>query len=159
MSSPAVKKAVFNYRCFKQKELYKPTQSETVTKQFHLELGEKNQTIIVEDRPVDWVELANKDVDQVGLANVLRLMQKGLVDARDLAFKESEALDLGSLDPSDPESIKETLASQQANVQKLEALASRLGCSVDELIDATINGTIAEFVQSKVETPEVKEGE
>lgn len=161
MSSSEVIKPIersnFSYRCIK-KEFYKPIPSEVITKQFHLELGEKYETIIVEDRKTDWLELANKDLDQCGLANVLKLAQKGLVDTSSLAFSDDEALDLGGLDPMDPSSVNKVISSQAENVKKLEAIAAKVGCSVDELITSTLQGTIADLIAQKMsENTEKKE--
>lgn len=163
MLKPVVKnveRKPFSYRCFINKELQKPTVGLTVSSQFHLELGEKNQAVIVEDRPCDWVELQNKDLDKVGLANVLKMAQKGLVDLQDLAFSDDEALDLGDMDPMNPESIKKTISSAQANSQKLQATADQLGISVEELIDGVVKGTLADIIESKTKVEETaKEGE
>lgn len=141
----------FAYRCFK-KDFSTPTvgASETVTKQFHLELGQSNELLIVEDRNVDWLELANKDVDSVGLSNILKLASKGLVDPSSLAFKDDEALDLGDLNGNDPESVKNLISSQSESLAKLNALAEQIGCSTDDLIKATLDGSLNAFISSKM---------
>lgn len=129
-----------------------------VTKDRHLELGQNNEAVIVDDRNVDWVELAQRDVDKVGLANILEIARRRGENPYDgtYAFKDEEALDLGELNPNDPESISKTLGASKEASAKLEAVAKRLGCSVDELIDSFIKGSLSELIVSKVGT---KEGE
>ena len=149
----------FNYRCFLNKEIPASIKYDAITDQKHLELGEKNETKIVEDRPCDWLELANKDVDQCGLANVLKLAQKGLIDVNSFAFKDEEALDLGDLDAKDPNAVNEVLKSQKANMEKLDNLANQLGTDVDGVIAALMNGTFADLVANSTKKNDVKEGE
>lgn len=131
---------------------------ETLTKEFHLELGENNQAVIVEDRPVDWCEIANKDVNQVGLANILELARRRGDDLSAFAFKDDEALDLGDLDPMNPQAVTDMVASQTAANAKLESIAQQLGVSVDSLVDAFVKGTFADLVASASKVEE-KEGD
>lgn len=163
MSNNEAKKVVrkIKYRCF-EKEFTDFLPTETITSQFHLELGEKNDVVIVEDRKTDWQELANKDVDKTGIRYVLSLLDKGVINPESLRFKEAEAMDLSDLNPMDPESVKKTIASKEASVAKLENTAKSLGVDVDTLVKALMNGEFATLVDkatkvAKTEESEVKE--
>lgn len=138
-------KKSFAYRNIK-KEFRTPKSYENITTQFHLELGEHNETKIVQDRNVDWQELANKDMDKVGLANILELARKRGISANAFAFKDEEALDLSTLDPNDPNAVNQVVTDGAAAHEKLEAIAAQLGVSVDALIDAFIAGTLNEVI-------------
>lgn len=125
---------------------------EPVSTQFHLELAENNQAKKVQDRNCDWAELHDKDVDQVGLANILRLMQRGQLGFGQTMFKDDEALDVAAI-PEDINQIKPS----ETNA-KLEALAKKLGVSVNDLVDAFINGTLTSLIEEKMKsTEEIKE--
>lgn len=127
-----------------------------ITKQFHIELGDKNETVIVEDRPCDWLELANKDADKVGLVNVLSNIERQGLDVRSFAvFNDSEALDLSELDPMNPHAYNDSIKAQNKAMQELQATASKLGVTVDSLISAAISGKIEDLIK----VPEKKEGE
>lgn len=138
-------KKSFAYRNIK-KEFRTPKSYENVTTQFHLELGEHNETKIVQDRNVDWQELANKDMDKVGLANILELARRRGISADAFAFKDNEALDLSGLDPMDPNAVNEAVSAGSDASKKLEAIAGQLGISVDDLVNAFIAGTLNEVI-------------
>ena len=121
---------------------------EPVSTQFHLELAENNQAKKVQDRNRDWAELHDKDVDQVGLANILRLMQRGQLGFGQTMFKDDEALDVAAI----PEDIN-TIKPEQSQV-KLKSLAEKLGVSVDELVDSFINGSLTTLIEEKMKTKE-----
>lgn len=135
----------FAYRNIKKE--FRPVKGYVnITTQYHLELGEHNETKIVQDRNVDWQELANKDMDKVGLANVLELARKRGLPQNAFMFKDEEALDLSTLDPNDPNAVNQVVTDGAAAHEKLEAIAAQLGVSVDALIDAFIAGTLNEVI-------------
>lgn len=150
----------FSYRNIK-KEFRTPSKEESITKQFHLELGEKNEVVIVEDRPCDWQELANKDADKVGLANVLDIARRQGLDVHNIyAFKDVEAIDTSMIDTMNPGSIKEVVASKDESMKKLESTAAQLGVSVADLVNAAISGSLDKFIGDHVASKaENKEGE
>lgn len=144
----------FSYRNIINKKFNPARVDKTITSDFHLERAEGDSVKIVQDRNIDWVELANRDVDQVGLANILKLAAKGQIDITRCAFKDSEAADLSSLDPMNVNQIHESIQTQDANAKKLEAIASQLGVSVDKLVDSFLNGTFADLVSAATKTSE-----
>lgn len=146
------------YRCF-EKEFTDFIPCETVTEQKHLDYDDKGVVVIVDDRPCDWQELADKDVDKVGIKYVLEMAKKGLVDSETLRFRDEEALDLSKINPMDPQAIKDVIGSTQENAQKLESIAKELGVSVNDLVQAFASGTLGSLVDSKTATVEKKEGE
>ena len=150
---------VFTYRNFLNKKIHKPEKVSTLTKEYHLERGDKNEVKVVADRPVDWVELANRDVGNVGLINVLKLVKNGQVDPLSLKTKDKECGDLSMVDPQDPNSIGQLMNSKDKSEKKLEKIASQLHCTKDELITSLMNGTFADLVE-KAKAPKVepKEG-
>lgn len=152
----------FSHRNIK-KEFTKFVGTPTITKNAHLELGEHNETKIVEDRNDDWFELQQRDVDKVGLANILDLARKQGINAYDgrYSFKDGEAMDLSDMNPNDPESIKSTIDAGTAAMAELKATAEKLGVSVSDLITAAAQGTLASLVGKKEETVSetVTEGE
>lgn len=117
---------------------------EPVSSQFHLELGEKNEAKKVQDRNRDWAELHDKDVDQVGLANILKLMSRGQLGFGQTMFKDDEALDVAAI-PEDINNIK-----PEDSSKKLQQLADQLGCSVNDLIQAYVNGTLTTLIEDKM---------
>lgn len=145
----------FTYRNFVDKPQSELVGSVELTSNYHLERGENWDVKVVEDRATDWKELANKDVDKVGLSAVLAMAQKGLVDPETLAFNDSEALDLGALDPMDPQSVKTTISKGAEAETKLKGIAEQLGVSVDKLVESFLNGSFADLVAEKTK----KEGE
>lgn len=150
----------FAYRGIK-KEFTKFQDYSLITPNAHLELGENNEAVVVEDRPDDWFEIAQKDADKVGLANILELARRrgeNPFDGR-YAFKNEEALDLGDLDPNDPESVKAAIGLGKEATEKLEATAKQLGVSVDELVDAFVKGSLNALIESKSQSqPKDEEG-
>ena len=131
-----------------------------ITPNAHLELGEHNEAVIVEDRPDDWHEIAQKDADKVGLANILEIARRRGENPYDgrYAFQDGDALDLGNLDPKDPESVKAALGQTSEAQSKLEGIAAKLGISVDELVDSFIKGTLASLIESKSSNTSTEEG-
>lgn len=119
----------------------------------HLELGENNETVVVEDRPDDWFEIAQQDKDKVGLANIIDIVRRQGGDPFDgrFAYKDEEALDLSGLDPKDPESVKAAVSKGADALKELKATAEKLGVSVDQLISASIDGSIGELVKKSEE--------
>ena len=146
------------YRCF-EKEFTDFVPSENITEQKHLDFDEKGVVVIVDDRPCDWLELANKDVDKVGIKYVLEMAKKGLVDPETLRFRDEEALDLSKINPMDPQSIKDIIGSTEENANKLETISKKLGVSVNDLIQAFASGKLADLVESKTANVDKKEGE
>lgn len=142
-----------------KKDFHKPTDYSAIEEQKHLELGPNNEVVIVDDRPIDWQEFQNQNVDKVGLANVLELARRRGESLTKFMFKDEEALDTSALNPMDPTSVKEVIASQDASVKKLEGIAAQLGVSVDTLVKAFMDGTFNDLVAAKVKTDEVKEGD
>lgn len=124
---------------------------EPISPQYHLELDEKNAVKKVQDRNRDWAELADKDVNQVGLANILRLMSKGQMSFGQTMFKDDEAIDT-SVIPDDVSTL-----SGKDPTKKLEVLATKLGVSVDDLIQAFMNGGLNDLIETKLN--EKKESE
>lgn len=161
VKTPEIKTpTAFNVRNIK-KEYNKATKYEVVDKQFHLELGENYETKIVQDRNVDWQELANKDIDKVGLANVLELARRRGDPLANFAFKDSEAMDLSGLDPMQPQDVAKVASGASEADAKLEALAKQIGISKDALVDAFIKGTLADVIAAntqKEETPKTEGG-
>lgn len=149
------------YRCF-NKDFEKPQTFTEITSDYHLERGEKEEVVIVKDRNIDWLERANKDVPNVGLANVLKLAQKGAISLDSLAFKDSEAgNDISMIDPMNINENQKILANKDKNVKKLESLAKSLGVSLDDLAKSLMDGTFVDLVE-KAKAPkeeEKKEGE
>lgn len=141
----------FAYRNIK-KDFTPDRETETITKQFHLERGEHNEAVIVEDRKTDWLELANKDADKCGLAYVLDLARRTGQGLEQFGFKDSEAMDSSFIDPMDPsKSLEKAASSLGSNTEKLEKIAKQLGVSTDELIDSFIKGQLAELISAKVD--------
>lgn len=149
---------VIKYRNIQKEEVKTADDFENITKDYHLELGENNQAVIVEDRSVDWNELQNRDIDQVGLANILELARRRGDDLSKFAFMDDEAMDLGDLNPMDPQAVNDMVASQNASSEKLASIAQQLGVSVDALVDAFVNGKFADLVATATKTEE-KEGD
>lgn len=144
----------FQYRNIK-KDFTTFLPHETVTSQCHLELDSDNKTKIVDDRNIDWVELQNKDVDSVGLANILDMARRGQVNLASFGFKDSEAIDTSVIDPMNPDALKDTLDTSQSE-KKLKEIASQLGISVEILVDSFVNGTLGQMIKEKTQT-QVKE--
>lgn len=149
---------VVKYRNIQKEEVNTADDFETITKDYHLELGENNQAVIVEDRSVDWNELQNRDIDQVGLANILELARRRGDDLAKFAFMDDEAMDLSDMNPMDPQAVNDMVASQNASSEKLASIAQQLGVSVDTLVDAFVNGKFADLVATATKTEE-KEGD
>lgn len=145
----------FAYRNIK-KDYSIPETSSTISKQYHLELGAKNELLIIEDRDIDWFEIAQKDVENVGISAVLRDVQRGLVDVNSLMTTD-EGIDLSGLNVKDPQSVKDGISSISENEAKLKKLASQLGVSTDTLISKILDGSFSELIQEKSKL-EVKEG-
>lgn len=153
-----VLKRSINYRCFK-KDFTEFDKFETVTPQRHLELAEKGEVVIVDDRPVDWVELANKEIEKVGLKAIIDLAERGLVNPVDVMFKDNETgLDLSDIDPMDINSLNQIVKGQSQYEATLEKYAQQLGISVEELIKATVDNTLASLIESKMKKEEVSSG-
>ena len=150
----------FAYRNIKKEfTTFKPV--EMITKNYHLELGEHNDTVVVEDRPDDWFEIAQIDADKVGLVNVLEIARRtgdNVFDGR-YSFKDNEALDISELDPNNPNKTIAQLQAGQEAQKKLAATAEQLGVSVDDLVDAFVKGTLSTLIASKLPSEEKKEGE
>lgn len=149
----------FAYRCIK-KDFTSFGKAKNITPEFHLELGENNEAVIVEDRPTDWFALAQKDADKVGLANILEIARRRGENPYDgrYAFKDEEALDLGDMDAKNPESVKQAIAAGSQAQKKLEATAAQLGVSVDELVDSFVKGTLSALIEKNVKVDEQSEG-
>lgn len=122
----------------------------TTAPQYHLELGENNEAVIVQDRDVDFAELANKDVDSVGLANILELARRRGDSLAAFQFKDEEALDLGDLDPMDPVGVNNMINAGKGAEAKLENIASQLGVTVDELVKSYIAGNVEALIKKGV---------
>lgn len=151
-----------NFRCRNIKKDYsKPYEYKQLTEQRHLELGENNSVVVVDDRPTDWLEFVNNNVDKVGLVNVLELARRRGESLAKFSFKDEEALDLGTLDPMNPQAVNEVLSKQEEAANRLAGIAKQLGVSVDELVKSFMDGTFDKLVAEKTtsKTTEVKEGE
>lgn len=148
----------FKYRNFK-KDFNKPYHYSNLSEQKHLELGEHNEVVIVDDRPTDWTEFVNNNVDKVGLVNVLELARRRGDSIAKFAYDDKEALDLSDMDPMNPQAINKVIAGQEEAADKLVGIAKQLGVSVDDLVKSFMNGTFNDLVASKVNTEEKKEGE
>lgn len=156
--SKVVEKRSFAYRGIK-KDFTEFEKFETITPQAHLELAEKGEVVLVEDRPTDWVELANKDIEKVGLKAIIDLAEKGLVNPLDVMFKDNEAdIDLSDINPMDINGLNQVVNSRSENEAKLEKYASQLGISVEELIKATVEGSLTSLIESKTKKEEVISG-
>lgn len=156
--SKVVEKRSFTYRGIK-KDFTEFEKFKTVTPQRHLELAEKGEVVIVEDRPTDWVELANKDIDKVGLKAIIDLAEKGLVNPFDVMFKDNEAeIDLSDINPMDINGLNQVVNSRSENEAKLEKYASQLGISVEELIKATVEGSLTSLIESKTKKEDISSG-
>lgn len=126
--------------------------SDVITPEFHLELDKNNETLVIEDRPVDWVELANKDVKNVGLTYVLDLIKNQGKDIRSVcAFQDAEATDTSLIDPMDPNNYRKSINGQKAAMSELEKTASRMGVTVDSLVAAALSGKVEDLVKIKKE--------
>lgn len=148
----------FSYRNIK-KDLSVPYVYPTLSEQFHLEVGEHNQAVVVPDRPTDWEELQNTNVDKVGLQNVLLLAQKRGDSLAAFSFQDDEALDLSEINPMNPNAVKDVVASQKEASAKLDGIAQQLGVSTDTLVKAFMDGSFADLVASKIPTEKVEEGD
>lgn len=127
--------------------------TEGITPEFHLELTKEQETVIVEDRPTDWLELANKDVNNVGLAYVLDVIQNQGLDVRKVcAFKDDEALDSSKIDPMSTHNYRDALQGQKSAMAELEATAAKMGVTVDSLIKAALSNKVEDLV--KLQTTE-----
>lgn len=153
-----VESRAFQYRCIK-KDFQKPLKSETLVKDFHLERGEKDEVIIVEDRKIDYVELSNRDVNNVGLSNILELARKGAINLRSCQYNPKvEAVDTSMIDTMNPQGLQEVLTNTKKNEKKMSDIASSLGVSVDELISSMLDGSFSSLVSKKLDENKVKEG-
>lgn len=148
-------KKSFAYRNIK-KEFTTFETADVISKQFHLELGENYEVKVVQDRDRDWQELANKDVDKVGLAAVLAAATKRGDPLDAFMFKDEEALDISRLDPDNPAAMESALSGSKESTAKLNGLAAKLGMTTDELISAFMDGSLANKIEAKVK-PEEKE--
>lgn len=156
--SKKVENRAFQYRCIK-KNFQKPLKSEFLVKDFHLERGEKDEVIIVEDRKIDYVELSNKDVNNVGLSNILELARRGAINLRSCQYNPKvEAVDTSSIDPMNPQGLEEVLTNTKNNEKKLSDIASSLGLSIDELISSMLDGSFSSLISKKLEANKAKEG-
>lgn len=167
--SPIIKapKTGFQYRNIKKEFTIFETVPE-ITEQRHLENTENNGTKIVDDRNIDWFELAQKDRDQVGLANILaianrnkqNLAQFAMRNADMYALKDDECADLSAIDPMNPDKMQALAEQRDISYKKLEGLAKQLDLSVDDLINAVMTGGLEKIISAKVESnkeSEVKE--
>lgn len=162
-----IKKApiqTFAYRNIK-KDFTKFIATADINKQRHLELTEYNGTKIVDDRNVDWFELAQKDADQVGLANILaiatrnkqNLAQFAMRNAQEYALKDSECADLSMVDPMNPDKMAALAAQKDSSYKKLEGLAKQLDISVDTLIESVMTGGLEKIISEKLEVKKESE--
>lgn len=150
-------------KCFSCRNIKKEfnvfADTESVTKQYHLELTENNEVVVVEDRPTDWVELANKDVDQVGLANVLGIIERQGLDVRTACvFRDEEAIDTSMLDPMNPHVYQQATEAKDESYKKLQATAASLGVSVDTLLTAAMTGTLENLIKANQEKTKSEAG-
>lgn len=154
-----VQNRVIRYRCF-NKEFQEFDAPINITEQKHLERAEHDEVVIVDDRNCDWLELANQDVGKVGLANLLKLAEKGQMDITQCRFApETEGgLDISGLDPMDPNAVKSTVASAKTNADKLESIAKQLGVGSDDLVKALLDGSLGTLIETKVKQETVSEG-
>lgn len=157
MSKTEVKKTekkTFAYRNIKKELNVFPSYSE-FSDEFHIELGADGEMVIVEDKPTDWRELANKNADKVGLAYVLQVAARtGQMPA---PFMDSEAIDVTMINPNDPDGLHQ-LAKEDYKA-KVDELAQKLGVSVDELLKAFISGQLEELITSKTGKTEESEAQ
>lgn len=151
MSDKVEQKAAnsFSYRNIKKDfQVFEGTPE--ITSNFHLELGEHNETVIVEDRNDDWVEIHKQGVESVGVKNIIEILAKRNEDAFDgrFAYKDSEALDTSMINPMDPEGVRKMVEGKGAAESKLAEIAKGLGVSVDDLVDSFIKGTLNDLIQN-----------
>lgn len=127
MAKTVTENRSFSYRCFK-KDFNKFHEALTITPEFHFERGEGDEVIVVEDRPKDWVEIANQDVGKVGLANILKLAAKGQIDISQCAYNSQTegGLDVSEFNTMDPESIKSQISSIDELTKKVEELQKQV---------------------------------
>lgn len=148
----------FSYRNIK-KDFTKFDKVEHITTDFHLELGEKNQAVIVQDRNVDWAARADKDVNKVGLANILEIARKRGEDLSKFMFKDEEAMDTSELNPMDPNSVRATIGEGEQAQTKLKQIADQLGVSVEKLVEEFIAGNVESLIAKATEnTAKTEEG-
>lgn len=153
----AAKTKEFSCRNIK-KEFTKFQSGESVTPEFHIELGDNNETVIVEDRPTDWIELANRDADKVGLINVLQTIERQGLDVRQACrFDDREAVDTSSLDPMNPHVYSDAVQAKDESYEKLQETAKVLGVSVDGLISAAISGSLDKLIAEKTAAKQKEE--
>lgn len=153
-----VESRAFQHRCIK-KNFQDPLKSEFLVKDFHLERGEKDEVIIVEDRKIDYVELSNKDVNNVGLSNILELARRGAINLRSCQYNPKvEAVDTSSIDPMNPQGLQEVLTNSKNNEKKLSDIASSLGVSIDELISSMLDGSFSSLVSKKLDQNKAQKG-
>lgn len=127
MSDVVFENRKFSYRCI-TKEFTKFDEAQIVTRDFHLERGEHDEVVIVEDRKRDWVEIAQQDCGKVGLANILKLAAKGQVNLADCKYdsdKEGGA-DISGLNVMDPESIKAQILAIDELTKKVQELQKQI---------------------------------
>lgn len=153
----------FSYRGIK-KEFTTFEAPEVITSDFHLELGENNESVIIEDRKVDWAELANKDVDSVGLRHVLENLARQGQSVKDVmrnktfSFDNSEAIDTSMIDPENPDSIKVLQKQNNEAQSKIDAIAAQLGVSSDKLVKMFSEGKLSDLIAAKAEADKTAEG-
>lgn len=153
-SNQTVQAAKRSFTCRNIKKDFTQFRStEGITPEFHLELTKEQETVIVEDRPTDWLELANKDVKNVGLAYILDVIQNQGLDVRKVcAFKDVEAIDTSNIDPLNPHVYRDSLEGQKQAMAELEATAAKMGVTVDSLIKAALSNKVEDLV--KLQTTE-----
>lgn len=145
-------------RRFIKKDAQTPIENIVITEQKHLELTGLDTIEIVDDRPVDWFEKQQKDADKVGLANVLEIARRRGDSLEKFAFNDNEAIDISEVDPMNVNQLKESIQTINQSQAKLESIASQLGMTTTELINAFIGGTLTDAIQAKVnQESEVKE--
>ena len=110
-----------------KKEFTEFIPGDVITSQYHLDRGEKNEVVIVQDRDRDWFELAQQDADKVGLVNVLKLASRGQMDLSQCAYSDDEGdMDLSGMNPMDPQAIKDAIAQVDDLQKKVDELTTQL---------------------------------